>query len=402
MLIQFSFESFKSFKEEATLSLAASQLKDPTIPSSDAMADVGASVGALLHAAAVYGANASGKSNMVKAMETFKWLVLNSQKELQAGERIRVESYRLNSQSASEPSSFEIVYCDPDNQYRYGFAADSDAVRSEWLYQKANRKRAKEVELLFRENGEITVHGKMPIVKDLVAKRMVRDNALLLSVGAQFNDPICARVTEWLSGMAVVTSSDRDKMWKQAVSRLDNPELRKRIVAFSKYADLGIEDIEKVNDTVVSRHVQYDNGVPAQSVAFVMDENESEGTVKYFRLAYPLLDALDNGSCLVIDELDSQLHPVLVSKIVSMFNSAETNPRHAQLIFTLHDTNVLNGHLLRRDQVWFTQKDRLGESELYSLAEYNVRNNAPFEKEYLAGKYGAIPVTGDFNRVMKP
>ena len=121
--------------------------------------------------------------------------------------------------------------------------------------------------------------------------------------------------------------------------------------------------------------------------------------IKYFSLAYPIIDALDNGTRLIIDEFDSKMHPLLTSKIISLFNSAETNRKNAQLIFTSHDTNLLNVGLFRRDQVWFTQKDTYGATELYSLVEYKVRNTAPYEKEYLMGKYGAVPMVGQFERL---
>lgn len=119
----------------------------------------------------------------------------------------------------------------------------------------------------------------------------------------------------------------------------------------------------------------------------------------YFSLAYPIIDALDNGKRLIIDEFDSKMHPLLTCRIITLFNSKETNPKNAQLIFTTHDTNLLSANIFRRDQIWFTQKDRYGATELYSLAEYKVRNDASFEKDYLSGKYGAIPIVGDLTRL---
>lgn len=116
-------------------------------------------------------------------------------------------------------------------------------------------------------------------------------------------------------------------------------------------------------------------------------------------MAYPIIDALDNGKRLVIDEIDSKMHPKLTSKIIELFNSKATNPNRAQLIFTIHDTNILSAKILRRDQVWFTQKDAYGATKLYSLADYKVRNNASFEKEYLEGKYGGTPIIGDFSKL---
>ena len=237
-------------------------------------------------------------------------------------------------------------------------------------------------------------------MRNLVTNKMVRDNALLVSVAAQFNDETAVSIVNWLTDTSVITSHDDELMWKRAAIKLDYPKMRKLIVTFSQFADLGIEDIYKVNDEVVSSHVQYDDdGREVQTVSFPFADNESEGTVKYFQLAYPIIDALENGKRLVIDEIDSKMHPMLTGKIIELFNSKKTNPNHAQLIFTLHDTNLLSAKILRRDQVWFTQKDVYGATRLFSLSEYKVRNNAPFEKDYLEGKYGGTPIIGDFSKL---
>ena len=400
MIIQFSIGNFLSFKELSTLSLVTTNLKEAAIPDADSMTEMGDAIPAVLHGAAIYGANASGKSNFAKAFATFKWLVVNSMKELQAGETLDVESFMLNATTAHEPSVFEIVFCNAEYIFRYGFEIDSRKVHKEWLYRRNNRKRAKEVELLFRDGEKNNVHPTCAIARNLIANRMVRDNALLVSVAAQFNDEMAVSIVNWLNDTSIITSHDDEMMWKRAAIKLDDPNIRKRIVAFSRFADLGIEDIYKVNDEVVSSHVQYDDeGREMQTVSFPFASNESEGTVKYFQLAYPIIDALDNGKRLVIDEIDSKMHPKLTSKIIELFNSKETNPNHAQLIFTIHDTNILSARILRRDQVWFAQKDTYGATRLYSLADYKVRNNASFEKEYLEGKYGGTPITGDFSKL---
>lgn len=400
MLIQFSVGNFLSFKEQSTLSLVASSLKDIHIAVKDVIFNVGETDLALLKSATVYGANASGKSNFIKALDFFKWYIVNSSKEIQAGERVNIESFRLNSSTAGEPSYFEAIFCDAEYQYRYGFEVGETLVRSEWLYQKANKKRAKEVELFYREEDEFTIHPRFIIGKELINKRMVRANALLLSVAAQFNDGVAIEIMEWLNDTIVISGSNEETIWNMAALRLDDAKMKQRMVDFSRYADLGIENIEKVNNVIISTHTQYDNeGNEVKLINFPFKKNESEGTVKYFSLAYPIIDALDNGKRLIIDEFDSKMHPLLTCRIIALFNSKETNPKNAQLVFTTHDTNLLSANIFRRDQIWFTQKDRHGATELYSLAEYKVRNDASFEKDYLAGKYGAIPVMGDLARL---
>lgn len=273
-------------------------------------------------------------------------------------------------------------------------------VRSEWLYQKANKKRAKEVELFYRKDEHFDIHAKFIIGKELINKRMVRANALLLSVAAQFNDSVAVDIIKWLNDTTIISGSHEENIWNMATLRLDDVAMKRRIVDFSRYADLGIENIEKVNNTIISTHTQYDDeGNEVKLINFPFKKNESEGTIKYFSLAYPIIDALDNGKRLVIDEFDSKMHPLLTCRIIALFNSKATNPHNAQLVFTTHDTNLLSSNIFRRDQIWFTQKDRYGATELYSLAEYKVRNDASFEKDYLSGKYGAIPIISDLGRL---
>ena len=244
------------------------------------------------------------------------------------------------------------------------------------------------------------IHTKFAVGKELAGKRMVRANALLLSVAAQFNDPTAVEIMKWLNDTTIISGSNDEKIWNTATIQLDDIRMKQRIVEFSRYADLGIENIEKIDNTIVSMHTQYDDeGNEVKAVTFPFRKNESEGTIKYFSLAYPIIDALDNGKRLIIDEFDSKMHPLLTCRIITLFNSKETNPKNAQLIFTTHDTNLLSANIFRRDQIWFTQKDRYGATELYSLAEYNVRNDASFEKDYLSGKYGAIPIVGDLTRL---
>jgi len=402
MIIQFSVENFRSIMAPATLSMVVSPLKDNKVESDDVMFGVEGLDFSLLKSAVVMGANASGKSNVIKAFDFFKNYLIDSFKSLQAGEEIGVEAFRLNTESSKSPSSFEMIFIIADNQYRYGMDVSREAVHSEWLYRKACRKRAKEVELFYREGEDIKVHTSFTIAADLVNRKMIRKNALLLSAAAQFNDPTAVQIINWLNGTTILSCSDEERMWDMAVSHLDDMVMRQRIVEFSKFADLGIEDIEKSDNHILSRHLQYDaEGAIRGDAVFPFQSMESEGTIKYFSMAYPIIKALDTGTRLIIDEFDSKLHPVLTNRIISLFNSRETNPRNAQLIFTAHDTNLLSSGLFRRDQIWFTQKDRFGATSLYSLSDYKVRSDASFERDYLSGKYGATPIIGNLESVLK-
>ena len=399
MLLEFCVKNFLSIKDDLKLSFVATTLKESLSEPNDVIriSDMGL---ALVRSAVIYGANASGKTNVLKAIAFYKSFIMNSFKNGQAGESIDVENFRLNASTVQEPTTMEATFTVGEYLYRYGFEVGEKAVHAEWLYRRMNRKRSKEVEIFYREETGVTVHAKSPLMQDLVNRKMVRDNALLLSTAAQFNETTAVDILHWLNDTQVLFCSEDDKMWLQAIRHLDDEKMRERIVRFAKYADLGIENITKIDNRIVSSHRQYDDeGRETNDVAFSFSGNESEGTIKYFSLAYPIIDALDNGKRLVVDELDSKLHPLLVRKIVTLFNSAETNPKGAQLLFTTHDTFLLSAGLFRRDQVWFTQKDNFGATEAYSLAEYKVRGSSPFERNYLQGKFGATPIIGDMETI---
>lgn len=402
MILEFCAANYLSIKEELKLSFVATPLREASAEPNDLydLSDTGIS---LVRSAVIYGANASGKSNVLKAFAFYKRFITDSFKDSQAGEAIDVENFRLNATTVDEPTSLEATFTDGEYIYRYGFEVDSKAVQMEWLYRRVCKKRAKEVELFYREDGTTTVHPKSQLFQELVNKKMVRSNALLLSTAAQFNETTAVSILRWLNDTQVLFCSEDEVLWQNAIQHLDDEALRKRITAFARYADLGIENITKIDNRIVSRHRQYDDeGREVNNVAFSFNRNESEGTIKYFSLAYPIIDALDNGKRVVIDELDSRLHPLLVKRIVALFNDAQTNPKGAQLLFTAHDTYLLSAGLFRRDQVWFTQKDNFGATELYSLAEYKVRSTSPFERDYLLGKYGATPLIGDMESVFNP
>lgn len=399
MILEFYVSNYLSIKDELKISFVATALKDSLAEQNDMMivSDTGLSV---LRSAVIYGANASGKSNVLKAFAFYRRFITDSFKNNQAGEAIDVENFRLNTISMNEPTTMEATFIVGGFIYRYGFEVDIKAVRTEWLYQRANKKRAKEIEIFYRTEEETTIHQKSSLLMELVNKKMVRNNALLLSTAAQFNEPKAVDILQWLNDMHVIFANEEEKLWNQAIKSLDNESLRLRITDFAKYADLGIDSIVKVDNRIVSNHRQYDDeGKETNNIAFSFSNNESEGTIKYFSLSYPIIDALDNGKLLIVDELDSKLHPLLVRKIISLFNSAKTNPKGAQLLFTTHDTFLLSAGMFRRDQIWFTQKNSFGSTEAYSLVEYKVRSNTPFERDYLSGKYGATPIIGEMERI---
>lgn len=431
MLIDFRVTNFLSFKGEAKLSMVASALKERKIDDESVMFNpTDISKIKLLKSAVVYGANASGKSNLIKAISFFKKFILDSSKGTQADEKINISNFQLSTETENDSSVFEIIFTIKNTQYRYGFAICPAQIDAEWLYYKELKGKAKENEVYFRTENSFEVSKKFSIGKDLANKQMIRPNALLLSVAAQFNEPMAIDIIHWLNNLNPISGNMRGLFSPYTLSKLEEPEFKERILDFTKYADLGIDDIkisqgeisnvnvamkdgqddESVKEKLIGKpvsalmsvHQKYDKDLKEKSlVHFLFNQSESEGTIKYFSLAGPILDTLDNGKILIIDELDSKLHTLLTQKIISLFNSKETNPKNAQLIFTTHDTNLLSSHLFRRDQIWFTQKDRYGATSLYSLADYivAVRNDASFEKDYLSGKYGATPVLKNFSKL---
>lgn len=431
MLIEFKVSNFLSFKEEIRFSLAATSLKDKKVSDESVLFHpYDNDKFTLLKSAALYGANASGKSNLVKAMIFFKKFILSSSTSTQIDELIDVVNFKLSTESEKESSIFDIIFLSQNRQFMYGFSVNPLRVDAEWLYIKELKPKAREKEIYFRTYDSYEVNDIFQIGKDLVDKKMIRSNALFLSTAAQFNEPIATEIFHWLGTFNLV-SGNRDGQYSPYTAfKLQDPASKARILDFTKFADLGIDDIQLVQEAVAdmnvkeidgrkemalkklfveknsnslfSFHQKFDKELNEKElVQFLFSQSESEGTIKYFGLAGPIIDTLDNGKILVIDELDSKLHPLLTQKIISLFNSIETNPKNAQLVFTTHDTNLLSANIFRRDQIWFAQKDRYGASTLYSLAEYiiPVRNDASFEKDYLAGKYGAVPSFKNFKKL---
>ncbi len=430
MLLQFSVKNYKTFKDKATLSLMASNYDKETREEENIYLDQVNNF-RIAKSAVIYGANASGKSKLLEAFSFVRYFVINSSKESQKGEKIETEPFLLNEDSENAPSEFEVIFVHDNILYRYGFETDDEKVISEWLYHKP---KTKEVELFYREGNNFHVHARSFAKGSmLVRENLVRDNALLLSVAAQFNEKTAALVIEWFKRFQTISGLNETGYQGYTMRRSEDIHFKQKILDLLQAADFGIQDlhVEKVDaddlpknmpkdlrekmmkdikdgnaqyySDVYTTHRKYDaHKNPVGNVLFSLDEDESSGTKKFFALTGPILDVLENGYTLVVDELDSKLHPNLVCKIVSLFNSKEFNKKNAQLIFNTHDTNLLSSGLFRRDQVWFTEKNRLGEAKLFSLADFKsteVRKNENFEDNYLEGKYGAVPYLGFFDQL---
>ncbi len=422
MLVQFTVKNFRSFKDEATLSLVASSIKERVDENTLAISENLS----LLKSAVIYGANASGKSNLIQAMKFMKWFVLNSSRETQvSSEKIKTEGFKLHTETEHQPSVFEIIFVYDQIRYRYGFAVTEKEIIEEWLYYVPNKK---ELEVFTRTKQEFYLGRHFKSQELLVQEKRVRPNALFLSVSAQFNGAIAAQIMEWFSSKFDCISSIYSDHYGGVTLSLSEQEKGKNLVLeFLKRADIRIENFNIVKTDVVydklpaelkkmlrerksliqlevkTAHKKYDSkGNAVGLVNFDIGAEESQGTKKFFELSGPIINTLVEGKVLAIDELDLRLHPRLIRAICELFNSKKLNPYNAQLIFISHNTNVLDKELLRRDQIWFVEKDKYGASELFSLVEFKdaesgkkVRNDASYEKSYLKGIYGAVPCVRD-------
>ena len=429
MLIQFSIKNFKCFKEEAKLSLIASNY-DKNTREEENLFPIDKFGLKLLRSAIVYGANASGKTKLIEGLGFMRNFILTSSKEGQIDEPIDVDPFLLSSETNEKPSIFEIIFIHKNVMYRYGFEVDKEKVHSEWLFAKSN---IKEVELFYREFQNFDNHKTKFKVSDLITHDRIRPNALLLSVAASWNDKLAKKIFDWFRNCNIISGLREEGYEGYSIGRMQkNKENKVKTIKFLKSADLGIENLnvktldfdnlpeglpEKLKELIKKRekeekdiefladvityHKRYNSdNLFEDYIELSMVDDESSGTKKYFALSGPILETLENGEILIVDELANKLHPNLACKLTEIFNSKEKNPKNAQLIFNTHDTNLLSSGLFRRDQIWFTEKNRYGASGLYSLSDLKgVRKEEDYEKNYIKGKYGGIPYLGDFEKL---
>ncbi len=431
MLIEFSIGNYRSFKDKVTFSMVAANIKakDKKVDENNTFAVDDQLT--LLKSAAIYGANASGKSNLAKAIDFMNWFMINSSKETQSTEKIGVETFGLSTETQNQPSFFEIAFILDSQRYRYGFEATPERIVSEWLFYVPKKR---ETRLFERNYQEFTDTYKYNISKTFKGEGIdskTRHNALFLSVAAQFNVGIAEKILDWLTRkLQIISGLHNTKYLNYTVSCLKgNNANRQEVIQLIKKLDLGIreiivdeieitpesfsEDIPKELKKILLKdgyikatsiktvHQKFDHqGNDISVELFDLGNQESEGTKKIVSIAGILVDTLKNGNILIFDEFDARLHPLISKAIVEIFNSQETNYNNAQLIFMTHDTNLLSNKLFRRDQIWFTEKNKYGATDLYSLVEYPIRNDASFKSDYIKGKYGAIPFIGNLSQIL--
>lgn len=419
MLIEFKVENYRSFKDEQTLSMVAfNKRKNEELPGNC----IDAGKLRLVRSAGIFGPNASGKSNLIKAITVLKSIVKYST-EIKPGTPFPIEPFGLSESTISQPTRFEIVFEKEGIKFLYGLAIKNSIVLDEWLvaypegkpqtwFQRKHDSNEKETKWYFGP--------KLKGDKWALAEK-TRDDSLFISVAAKWNHNQLIPVYKWFAeDILIVPSKELDDEITALLlhkADIDNVKtFRENILRLIKNADLGISDVKSrpldkeefaTNRTNIPKAFQkflYDSGLGPKfntvvyhssgesSVTLKIDlEDDSAGTQRLFQIAGHLEVAMTLGKVLIIDEIDSSMHPFLVKKIIELFNDSDINQENAQLLYTSHDTTILTPSLLRRDQIWFTEKDNKGATILFPLSEFKPRKNEYFQKSYLSGRYGALP-----------
>jgi len=356
---------------------------------------------------------------------TFIRIIRDSVKEDKALSLI--DSFQLSTETNDNPTFFQLIFRIDKTRYRYGFEADNKSIKSEWLFSTPNKR---EQPLFIRENNEIVEINQTHFEEGVLYRKLFEnskapiftDTSLFLThLSSTGFGKLSKRVIKSISSISIISGLGHRGMYGIAGDSLGDAIKKKFILDFLKKADIGIDDLETVEvanedlpdnleeeikqdlkkgKIIVSSRTKFNSELQAEGKSnFSFSMQESEGTRKMFELSPFIYKSLKENTPLIIDEFDSRFHPLLTKKIVELYNSAEN--KSAQLIFTTHDTNLLSSELLRRDQIDFVEKDKYGASHLYTLVEIKgVRNDASFEKDYIQGKYGAIPFLGDFTNLI--
>jgi AAA15 family ATPase/GTPase len=413
MLIEFRVKNFRSLRDEQVLSLVASP--DKSLLDTHAL-DTGLKAAPhLLKSTVVYGANASGKSNLIKALQYMRGVVLESA-ALQPGQTFdRLQPFKLDAMSSGQPTEFEVTFLLAGVRYQYGFAMNAQRIVSEQLWVYKAFKPQRWLDRHFDVESGRDVYESCPGLKGSKSlwEGATRPNALFLSVAVQLNSEALRPVFDWFANGLVILNEQSPLSPQFSVQMLKREEQRKAICEFLRAADISIADIEVATKQAMVHTINFDLATGkreetageqavdevkfhhvtehGEAVFDLMDE--SSGTRNLLFLTGPILDILNKGQTLVVDELDTSLHTLLVQALVRLFHRPEINTGGAQLIFTTHDTSLLDAYgLFRRDQIWFVEKRQDQNSSLYPLLDFSPRKNEALERGYLQGRYGALPL----------
>ena len=417
MLIEFRVENHRSLRDEQALTFEAGRVgesSDPRPRRVDGHTEM------ILPAAVIYGPNASGKSNVLAALAFMREAIIHSHRRWEPEGGVPRTAFAWAGKRR-EPSMFEAALLLNKTKVEYGFSVDDEGVAEEWLYAWPNNRK----QLWFEREADIFKFGEQLKGPNEPVRQVTRPNALFLSAAAQHAHPQLISLYSWFRGVFPVNISSRSypmyyrpfaqevffssDVEQRSLFSLDESEdtLAARIRQLLRSADIGIVDIKRIvmegehrgrafrRQRILVQHQVGDDD------SWLDLEEESGGTKALFRMAPSVVGALESGGLLLVDELEASLHPLIGLAIVKLFNCPKANPKNAQLLFTTHDTNLLGTTLgeppLRRDQIWFTEKDDDGASKLYPLTDFKPRKSENLERGYLQGRYGAIPFLGDIS-----
>lgn len=411
MLIQFNFKNFMSFRDETSLDMTATKITEHPVHVVETGGDK------LLTVAAIYGANASGKSNVFNAFSFMRDYVVNSfyfggDSGRKNSEVRKVTPYLFDRESRDKPSEFEVFYVDQTNgrekTYQYGFVIQNTEIMEEWLYSKAKTSLDYRT-IFYRKKGEaLEADG---LGKKAVAnlKEALQKETLIVSLGAKLNIALLTAVYNWFTNCETVHLAKMGEEFSRAsdlpAGFVSDRTVQENVLSYiasfdTSIVDFEIEEVKRTDEELLGKSYavhtihRLADGSGLQSILL---GNESSGTRKMLALYEPLKYVLDHGSVMFIDELNDRLHPLLVRNIILTFLTPEINTNHAQLILTSHDVWQFSNELLRRDELWITEKSRDGVSTLYSVADFKdeegkkIRRNEAIAKNYLVGNYGGIP-----------
>jgi uncharacterized protein len=418
MLIEFQVKNYRSFRDDQVLSMVAGRFTEH-IDANTVAAEI-PGFDRFLRSSVIYGANAAGKTNLLRALQLMQTLVLNSATAPPASV-LPYDPFKFAKSSRREPTEFLVAFVESGTRYEYGFAFDAERIREEWLveyvhprgrtiFERAFNAKTRKYDWKFSE----FLKGRRSLWSE-----STRPNALFLSTAIQLNSKQLLPVFEWFQKRLVVITGFASLNPTLTIKLLESPGGKAKVLPFLQEADLGITGIDFKREPMAIQPgtvmiggapiIEQMPGNPVPNLLKIqlahagegneqvgMDlSDESAGTQVLFRSAGAWLQVWENGEVLLIDEIDTSLHPLLTRFLISKFHSQSSNPKNAQLIFSTHNTSFLNQDVFRRDQIWFIEKDVDGSSRLYPLTDFSPRNDEVLDNWYLRGRYGALPVLNE-------
>jgi len=421
MLIEFTVKNYRSIKDAQTLSMV--KAKGDELEECNSFAPHAPGCTPLLRSAAIYGPNAAGKSNVLKAIETMETIVRKSASSYQEGDNLPVDPFLFDQASRHEPTEFEMVFVHEGVKYQYGFSALKSHIVEEWLIAYPKGRSQRWFSRAFNEESQLSEYkfGEFLLGQKSVWQQATRKNALFLSTAVQLNSEQLKPIFNWFKDKLRPTHAG-DSTTGFTISFCEDKSDKIKILDFLRSADFHIHDLQldkqkfdpkqlsdDIPESLKSRNIKEMSDVDIIEVRSIhktetgdlvsldLDE-ESDGTQKMFSFAGPWIETLKQGYILIVDELHDNLHPRLVRYLVDLFHSNENNVSNAQLIFTTHETSILSQEVFRRDQIWFCDKDQDQATILYPLTDFRPRKDREnLELSYLSGRYGASPFFRSFS-----